>query len=339
MYRQSKAHTVSALQLTIVTVIAVLFGAPGPVTAVQISKPVEISNKYRIGDHVMGVRLLGTVQLDHKKINELNARELSGLAWDADANLLYAVSDGGFLCHFRPRFEHSVLTNVDMVAAYPLLTHGGDSLTDNHADSEGLAIRNGDNQIDGDTELLISFEINPRVLRYHPDGKLIGDEDIPTRLTDIANYAGENDALEGITLDQNHKLLMAPQRPLRQDDQSLLSVYSTGQAPWFFRPIDPRYSSVVGMETTPSGNILILERRYSSLFKPVIWAIRRIDLNHNVPLRKVDEIWTLSNEGSTWNVQNFEGIAHHRDNKYFIVSDDGHNAIQRTLLVYFEILK
>jgi hypothetical protein len=37
-------------------------------------------------------------------------------------------------------------------------------------------------------------------------------------------------------------------------------------------------------------------------------------------------------------VDNFEGIAHHRDNRYFLVSDDNNSALQSTVLVYFEIL-
>ena len=38
-----------------------------------------------------------------------------------------------------------------------------------------------------------------------------------------------------------------------------------------------------------------------------------------------------------WAVDNFEGVAHHIDNRYFIVSDDNANPQQKTLLVYLAL--
>jgi hypothetical protein len=37
-------------------------------------------------------------------------------------------------------------------------------------------------------------------------------------------------------------------------------------------------------------------------------------------------------------MDNFEGLAHHEGNRYFMISDDGRNPLQRTILMYFEIL-
>ena len=51
------------------------------------------------------------------------------------------------------------------------------------------------------------------------------------------------------------------------------------------------------------------------------------------------EIFTVTTGGSAWAPDNFEGIAHHRDNKYFMITDDNESALQRTLLTYFEILE
>ena len=42
-----------------------------------------------------------------------------------------------------------------------------------------------------------------------------------------------------------------------------------------------------------------------------------------------------SSEG--WNVDNFEGLTRHQGRRFFMVSDDNGKAIQRTLLVYFEV--
>jgi len=39
-----------------------------------------------------------------------------------------------------------------------------------------------------------------------------------------------------------------------------------------------------------------------------------------------------------WLVQNFEGLAHHRGRRFFMVSDDGGESFLQTQLLYFEIL-
>jgi hypothetical protein len=36
-------------------------------------------------------------------------------------------------------------------------------------------------------------------------------------------------------------------------------------------------------------------------------------------------------------VDNFEGLSRHQGAKFFMVSDDNFNALQKTLLVYFEL--
>ena len=39
-----------------------------------------------------------------------------------------------------------------------------------------------------------------------------------------------------------------------------------------------------------------------------------------------------------WLLDNFEGLARHREQRFFMVSDDNRSALQSTLLVYFELL-
>jgi hypothetical protein len=38
-------------------------------------------------------------------------------------------------------------------------------------------------------------------------------------------------------------------------------------------------------------------------------------------------------------IDNFEGLARHRGNRFFMVSDDNGVFIQRTLLLYFELVE
>ena len=39
-----------------------------------------------------------------------------------------------------------------------------------------------------------------------------------------------------------------------------------------------------------------------------------------------------------WKIDNFESVARHEGNRYFVISDDNENPIQKTLLLYFEII-
>jgi hypothetical protein len=99
---------------------------------------------------------------------------------------------------------------------------------------------------------------------------------------------------------------------------------------------------LVDLASAPQGGLLVLERRYRNVFSPVIFAIRRLRAD---PARQpnggavaVEDLAILDNTRG-WSVDNFEGLAHHRDNRYFMVSDDNNSALQSTLLLYFELVE
>src|SRR5512143_619940 len=73
---------------------------------------VPLSQRVTVGDRYMGIRLLGVLRLPQVAVNGLPLHELSGLAWDEDAGLLYAVSDKGLLFHLRPVFSDDRLSDV-----------------------------------------------------------------------------------------------------------------------------------------------------------------------------------------------------------------------------------
>ncbi|MGQ0658126.1 MAG: esterase-like activity of phytase family protein, partial [Chromatiales bacterium] len=122
--------------------------------------------------------------------------------------------------------------------------------------------------------------------------------------------------------------------------RNLHGLYDETGRVWTFPAIDPVDSSLVGLETAPDGSVLILERRYRNVFSPVVIALRRVRLD---PARlphggavMPEELARFDNaEG--WMLDNFEGIARHRGNHYFLVSDDNNSAMQSTVLLYFEI--
>ncbi len=57
--------------------------------------PISLADQVGVGDAYAGIRLLGALRLANTQINGLRLCGLSGLAWDEDEGLLYAISDYG----------------------------------------------------------------------------------------------------------------------------------------------------------------------------------------------------------------------------------------------------
>ena len=38
-----------------------------------------------------------------------------------------------------------------------------------------------------------------------------------------------------------------------------------------------------------------------------------------------------------WKIDNFESVTHHRNDRYFVISDDNESVFQKTLLVYLQV--
>ena len=216
--------------------------------AVEIGRPVEISKHFRSGGVFMNVRLLGLIEVSHEEVNGLACRELSGLAWDQDAEIVYAVSDSGYLVHLRPRIENGILMGVGFQAAFPLRGRSGQPLPEALADAEGLEILNGRNGALGDAELIVSFEQPPRVVAFRPEGVFVRDYPLPPRLQDPRVYADENDQLEALALHPAFGLLMIPSRPLAGGDQTLFTIYSLDDRTWRYAPLDYQPSSCINSE-------------------------------------------------------------------------------------------
>ena len=94
----------------------------------------------------------------------------------------------------------------------------------------------------------------------------------------------------------------------------------------------PEQVNIVGLDSSNPGMHVLLDRRYKSIIKPVIYCIRSMDDNEKIK----DIICFNSKEG--WNIDNFEAIAKQKDSMYFIISDDNECRLQKTLLIYFQTL-
>src|SRR5438105_6439054 len=81
------------------------------------SWPVSLSESLSDGAAIGRLRPRGMLQLTPVKIGGLRFSQLSGLAWDDDDEILYAISDKGFLFHLRPVIENDTLVRVTLLKA------------------------------------------------------------------------------------------------------------------------------------------------------------------------------------------------------------------------------
>jgi len=300
--------------------------------AESVGRQVEFSDRVRSTDRFMDIRLLGSLLLSGPP--ELT--ELSGLTWDEDEGILYAVTDRGLLLHLRPVIRDGRLRDLLLLAKYPLLDPRGRPLKGHWRDSEGLAIENGDNRIRGDSRLIISFERHNRIDRYTPSGRHAGTLALPKGLEDPNLYPAFNEGLESVTLHPDYGLISGPEKAV---DDGRIPLFSESGKVWAYESLEPD-GGIVALETLPNGDILVMERSFSFPMSPMVISLSRFSPGDDTPASGINSRLLArfdSTEG--WRTQNFEGLARHRDNRFFMVSDDAGHSLFETQLIYLEILK
>ncbi len=302
-----------------------------------LSRPIIFSQKYQVGDTYMGIGLRGTIELSHYKINGLKLTELSGLAWDEDEKVLYALSDKGYLFHLRLVIIHNTIKSVIPLFAYLLHNEKGQPLPS--TDSEGLAILKGNNGISGDSELIISFEHKPLIAKFTPKGQWLNSYTLPTVLKNIKHYYDSNKVLEAVTVHPRLGILTVPEWPLKVKKTTLFlkehqhTIYALdSNKQWTFPAYPVPNSAIVALETLTDGSILLLERAFVSIFQPIVISIRQLWLEK----KKLSSVAVFDNSKG-WSVDNFEGLTHHKGTHFLMVSDDNDHVLQRTLLSYWEL--
>ena len=302
--------------------------------------PHALNRRLDPGERYQGIRLLGALRLADAEIAGSRLCGLSGLAWDDAAGVLYAISDRGALFHLSPVFdERGYLSDLKVLAAHPLQNAAGQPLGRPFNDSEGLALCHGDPRSPGDTELLVSFETRPRLVRYDPSGRWLGEVPLPAALRNVANYRDSNQSLEAVAIDPQRGILTGSEIALRNDPEGLIRIFSTRGRFWLYPLGSAPGSALVAMEALPGGGWLTLERAFVSAFQPFTISLRRTEppLRGTTGLLKVDAV-AVFNSDQGWLLDNFEGLARHRERRFFMVSDDNCNGWQSTLLAYFELL-
>ncbi|MCB1860001.1 MAG: esterase-like activity of phytase family protein [Gammaproteobacteria bacterium] len=312
-------------------IVAGLIIFTGLAHAQQVGYPIDLSDQYRAGDDFMGIRLLGALEL---KGNNLLS-ELSGLAWDEDEGILIGVTDRGFLLHLKPEIRDGLLTGMELLRHFPLRNREGKRLSKLDSDAEGLVVIGGNNGRSGDSRLIISFETRNRIVRFTPEGILEAELPLPAPLRARRFYSEPNKGLEAVAMHPSLGLLTGPEISKRSGP---IPIFGAEGRRWYYQPFELD-GAMVALETAPDGDgVLLLERAYSFPFAPWVITLSRIhpEVDNGGSLLTAQQLLRfVSNQG--WRIQNFEGLTHHRNNRYFMVSDDGGLVYLQTQLLYFEI--
>lgn len=286
------------------------------------------------------LRFLGMLSIPPMSINGLRLSQLSDIAWDEDAGILYAISDKGILFHLQPVFRNDLLTGLRLLRAVPLREpNPAKRARDRRLDPEGLDLLR-DNSRDGkQTQLIVSFERQPQVARYRPDGTPVEEYALPDVLSDRKVYAQSNRMLEAVCHDPDFGILTMPEKPLEHEGSGYNRLYSLSGKSWRYPIADD--DRVVGLSCLGNGEVLVLEGNFGMRFWRSHATLKRVRLTDsgpsNAPLH-AETLFTLESSKG-YQIDNFEGIARHRGNRYFLVSDDNDFFLQRTLLLYFELLE
>ena len=317
-----------------------LTSANAPANVGNITQPFTFSETVSDGGQHMGVRLRGSLRLLATKIDGYRIKELSALGWDEDESILYAVSDRGFLFHFKPVFSDGNLVDLTPLAGYPLTDAKGKRLRRKRGDSEALVLWNERNGRRGDTRLSIAFERDPKVIDFAPNGTFIHSHALPAQIDHYDDFADPNSGFEALAKHAELGLITAPEHPLPTAAHSgLIDVFGLNGGRWYYALSGAKNSSLVAMEALPDGSLLTLERAYRYFFLAVTTTLRRTErLTSDAakPLRTQDLAVLRTLDG--WHVDNFEGLTRHQDMRFFMVSDNNNRSLQQTLLVYFEVL-
>lgn len=282
------------------------------------------------------------IVLDHHviprdaEIDGLTITELSGLAWDEDEQLLYAISDKGRVYHFRLVLENDLIKAVTPVFGAKLRNVKGKKLRKNRRDAEGLMVWNASNGKKGDTQLIISLEGEPRIVRFTPQGQAIVNIEVPEPLRDYRDLRDPNSSLESVTYHPRYGFMTAPEESVKGQPKNLHTVYAAKQQ-WSFMAYPAPNSSITALEMMPDSNhLLIMERAWSGFLNPLVISLRRVKLDE-CSAKGACRAENLRVFSSSLALDNFEGLTALGDKRYLMVSDDGKNELLRTLLTLFKV--
>src|SRR3981189_3763878 len=263
---------------------------------------------------------------------------LSGLRLDAKGERFISISDKGSWFTGRIVYQGREMTGLDDVEASPMLGPDGKPITARGwFDSESIAL-------DG-SFVYVGLERVNQLLRFNFAKGFTRSRGEVVPLPPAARKLPYNKGLEALVMVPKGQplagtLIAISERGLDAEG-NILGFLIGGRSPGPVSPPPREEFDVSDATLLPSGDLLVLERKFS-LLGGVGIRIRRIALKAVAPGAVVDgpAIFTadLSNE-----IDNMEGIDSHvtpeGDTVLTMVSDDNFSMIQRNLLLQFTLVE
>ncbi|MBV1887406.1 MAG: esterase-like activity of phytase family protein, partial [Parvibaculaceae bacterium] len=293
--------------------------------------------------HTGKLKYLGGIELSSPNAN---FGGLSGLHIDASGAQLLAISDQGHWLSAHIQVNDAGLPiGLDEAVLAPLLDETGAVLNGKaNTDAEGLAVHE---TTAGAHEACVSFERKHRVLCYtYPGTKTpkgaARKRALPTSFTSQLENNGSLETLlfmegEG----EKETLLTIAEQSQAGKHAALLFTDNMHVANSIAQ--QPPYAITDAARIPSTGDLLLLERRYSPL-AGVGLSLRRItqaEWSQKPPRTQPLEGEVLLNVGNRYSIDNMEGlsVAEKPDGSIWLhmISDDNFNSLQRTLLLTFEL--
>jgi len=307
--------------------LVVVFCVQAGVSNINILPPLH--KKY-----FMHIKILDQKVLSFEKLQNIKFSELSDVTYHKQKEMLYLLSDEGCLFSFNTHFSDKIERLVPLRAT-KLKNKEGKRLRKWKRDSEGLTL-------DGKGRLLISFEGQAKIAWFHKNsasyGNIIRKYPLPKNLKNTKNYRSKNKSLESLAWHPIYGILTATEWPLKKYHKKQQTIYALSGKQWHFKAEPEGRSGVVAMEVMDDGNVLVMERSYTGMLNPLVITLKKVYINTCKKKMCQTKVLAKMNTHEGWNVDNFEGLAKVGKNRYVMVSDNGDNFFQKTLLVYFEVM-
>ncbi len=263
---------------------------------------------------------------------------LSGLYLDADGRQLVLLSDeGNWLTATLSYGKNGGLSGLESARIGRLKDERGNPLSRRpiRQDSEALARLS-------DGGWLVTFEQLHRIRRYPPSPVPDGTAEALEVPSDLPR--GSNQGLEAIAVLPDGRLVALREGAVSLDgaNNAVYRGYLYQDETWqTFDYIRPKPTKPTDIAVGPDGMLYVAERHWSPVGGLTI-RIARFDSSLLVPGASVTAE-TLATMRPPLTIDNFEGIFLRKGPKsetlVYLVSDDNFSAIQRTLLVMFEVLR
>ncbi len=255
----------------------------------------------------------------------------SGLWRAPDGGSLVAVSDNAAWLTARVVRGAGGLAGLADVRLAPILGIRGEPLAAGRSyDTESLAI------VDG--VAYVGIERTHEVLRFDWAGAGVLARGVPVPVPREARRLPGNAGFEAVAASPLDGALVAiAERSQRGDDAPTLGLVLTGPRRGAFEVARSDGFDVTDLAFLPSGEALLLERRFS-VFAGFDMRLRRIAPGAFRPGARVDGPVIARLDGHP--VDNMEGLAVHAEAGRTIltlISDDNFSFLQRTLLLEFEL--